>query len=110
MSDLLKGFENDRPPPSASTYSIPRRVVYILKRATMKFPHDVSVWLAYVDYARREGMRKVVGKALTRYVSSLDTPQRTMLIDQCSATTSNIRDTVPTPLPALPLPYSNLTH
>ncbi|KAK8869541.1 hypothetical protein IAR55_000107 [Kwoniella newhampshirensis] len=53
------------PPPSASTYSLPRRALYILKRATVKFPGDLAVWLAYVEYASREGMRKVVGKGLT---------------------------------------------
>ncbi|WVQ98984.1 hypothetical protein IAU59_006116 [Kwoniella sp. CBS 9459] len=53
------------PPPSASTYSLPRRAMYILKRATVKFPGDLAVWLAYVEYASREGMRKVVGKGLT---------------------------------------------
>ncbi|KAK4683394.1 U3 small nucleolar RNA-associated protein 6, partial [Tremellales sp. Uapishka_1] len=53
------------PPPSASTYSIPRRVMYILKRATVKFTGDLAVWLAYVEYAAKEGMRKVVGKGLT---------------------------------------------
>ncbi|WRT67398.1 uncharacterized protein IL334_004369 [Kwoniella shivajii] len=53
------------PPPSASTYSLPRRTLYILKRATVKFPGDLATWLAYVEYASREGMRKVVGKGLT---------------------------------------------
>lgn len=53
------------PPPSASSYSIPRRALYILKRATVKFPADLSVWLAYVEYASREGMRKVVSQGLT---------------------------------------------
>jgi len=54
------------PPPSASSYSIPRRVIYILKRATVKFPQDIAVWLAYVEYASREGMRKIVLKGLTK--------------------------------------------
>jgi U3 small nucleolar RNA-associated protein 6 len=52
------------PPPSASTYSLPRRTLYILKRATAKFPGDIAVWLAYVEYAAREGMTKVVAKGL----------------------------------------------
>ncbi|ORX33835.1 U3 small nucleolar RNA-associated protein 6-domain-containing protein [Kockovaella imperatae] len=59
------GYEENPPPPSASTYSIPRRVLYILKRATVKFPSDLAVWLAYVEFAAREGMRKVVLKGLT---------------------------------------------
>ncbi|WVQ78625.1 hypothetical protein IAT38_000711 [Cryptococcus sp. DSM 104549] len=54
------------PPPSASTYSIQRRTLYILKRATVKFPQDLSVWLTYVQYASREGMRKVVGQGITK--------------------------------------------
>ncbi|OXG31745.1 U3 small nucleolar RNA-associated protein 6 [Cryptococcus neoformans Ze90-1] len=54
------------PPPSASTYSIQRRTLYILKRATSKFPQDLSVWLTYIQYASREGMRKVVAQGLTK--------------------------------------------
>ena len=60
------------PPPSASTYSLPRRTAYILKRATVKFPGDLAVWLAYVEFASREGMRKVVLKGLNRCVISQD--------------------------------------
>ncbi|KAL7424258.1 U3 snoRNP protein [Cryptotrichosporon argae] len=52
------------PPPSASTYSLPRRALYILKRATAKFPGDVAVWLAYVEFAANQGMTKVVAKGL----------------------------------------------
>ena len=59
-------YDVDPPPPSASTYSLPRRAMYILKRATVKFSGDLAVWLAYVEYASREGMRKVVLKGLTR--------------------------------------------
>ncbi|WVQ77662.1 hypothetical protein IAR50_007350 [Cryptococcus sp. DSM 104548] len=54
------------PPPSASTYSIQRRTLYILKRATSKFPQDMSVWLTYIQYASREGMRKVVGQGIVK--------------------------------------------
>ncbi|TYJ52795.1 hypothetical protein B9479_006599 [Cryptococcus floricola] len=54
------------PPPSASTYSIQRRTLYILKRATSKFPQDLSVWLTYIQYASREGMRKVVGQGIVK--------------------------------------------
>lgn len=61
---LTTGYHINRPPPSASTYSIPRRTLYILKRATAKFPGDLAVWLAYVEYAAREGMTKVVAKGL----------------------------------------------
>lgn len=61
---LIEGYHINKPPPSASTYSIPRRTLYILKRATAKFPGDLAVWLAYVEYAAREGMTKVVAKGL----------------------------------------------
>jgi U3 small nucleolar RNA-associated protein 6 len=59
------GYHINPPPPSASSYSLPRRAIYILKRATVKFPGDLAVWLAYVEYASREGMRKIVSKGLT---------------------------------------------
>lgn len=64
MDELTVGYHINRPPPSASSYSIPRRTLYILKRATAKFPGDLAVWLAYVEYAAREGMTKVVAKGL----------------------------------------------
>ncbi|EIW70164.1 hypothetical protein TREMEDRAFT_29550 [Tremella mesenterica DSM 1558] len=57
-------YDRNPPPPSISTYSLPRRTLYILKRATVKFPSDLAVWLAYIEYASREGMRKVVAKGL----------------------------------------------
>ena len=63
---LMLEYPLNPPPHSASTYSLPRRAVYILKRATVKFPGDLAVWLAYVEYASREGMRKVVTKGLNR--------------------------------------------
>lgn len=39
-------------------------MLYILKRATAKFPGDLAVWLAYVEFGAREGMSKVVAKGL----------------------------------------------
>jgi len=52
-------------PRSISSHSIPRRILYILRRATEKFPTDLRCWLARVDYAKSEGMGKVVVAALT---------------------------------------------
>ncbi|ORY29987.1 U3 small nucleolar RNA-associated protein 6-domain-containing protein [Naematelia encephala] len=57
-------YDLNPPPPSASSYSLPRRTLYILKRATIKFPSDLAVWLAYIEYASRERMHKVVTKGL----------------------------------------------
>ncbi|WVO14187.1 hypothetical protein L204_101819 [Cryptococcus depauperatus] len=54
------------PPPSASTYSLQRRTLYILKRATAKFPQDLSVWFTYIQYASQERMRKVVGQGIVK--------------------------------------------
>lgn len=39
-------------------------MLYILKRATAKFPGDLAVWLAYVEFGAREGMTKIVAKGL----------------------------------------------
>lgn len=52
-------------PRSISSSSIPRRILYILRRATDKFPSDLRCWLARVDYGKSEGMGKVVGGVLT---------------------------------------------
>lgn len=59
------GMDKAGVPRSISGHSIVRRVLYILRRATDKFPYDLGVWLAYVDYARSEGMTKVVLQGLT---------------------------------------------
>ncbi|KAJ9110999.1 hypothetical protein QFC22_006644 [Naganishia vaughanmartiniae] len=60
------GLDKSPQPRSVSSYSIPRRIVYILRRATEKFGYEVGVWVAYVEYARGEGMGKVVREGLTR--------------------------------------------
>ncbi|KAJ9102915.1 hypothetical protein QFC20_004881 [Naganishia adeliensis] len=59
------GLDKSAQPRSVSSYSIVRRVLYILRRATDKFPYDLGVWMAYIDYARSEGMTKVVLQGLT---------------------------------------------
>jgi U3 small nucleolar RNA-associated protein 6 len=59
------GLEKSGAERGVSSYSIVRRALYILRRATDKFPYDLGVWLAYVDYARSEGMTKVVLQGLT---------------------------------------------
>jgi U3 small nucleolar RNA-associated protein 6 len=59
-------MDKNAPKRTISCYSIPRRVVYILRRATQKFSYDIAAWLAYVDYARSEKMSKVVQSGLTR--------------------------------------------
>ncbi len=59
------GLDKNGSARSISSYSIPRRVTYILRRATQKFSYDIAVWLAYVDYARSEKMTKVVQIGLT---------------------------------------------
>lgn len=64
------GLDKSAQPRSVSSYSIVRRALYILRRATDKFPYDLGVWMAYIDYARSEGMTKVVLQGLTTYVSS----------------------------------------
>lgn len=103
------GLDKSAQPRSVSSYSIVRRVLYILRRATDKFPYDLGVWMAYIDYARSEGMTKVVLQGLTTYVPfpSHSTP---LTPSPCkrTATPPAQRSTLHPPLPTLPRP--NLSH
>jgi hypothetical protein len=62
---LYLGMDKSQQPRSISSHSIPRRILYILRRSTEKFPTDTRSWLAYVDYAKSEGMNKIVVSGLT---------------------------------------------
>lgn len=63
---MTTGYDKSRPPRSISDHSIRRRIAYILRRASDKFPYDLEVWMAYYDYTKSEGMVKVVRELLTK--------------------------------------------
>lgn len=62
VTELPKG------PPSVSDYALVRRQFQIFERALKKFKGDVGLWIQYVQVAKREGARALVGRITARYV------------------------------------------
>ncbi|EIM81259.1 uncharacterized protein STEHIDRAFT_67150 [Stereum hirsutum FP-91666 SS1] len=58
-------------PPSISDYALVRRQFHIFERALKKFQADVGLWVQYIQLAKREGARALVGRITARYVCSL---------------------------------------
>ena len=56
-------------PPSVSDYALVRRQFYIFERALKKFKADVGLWVQYINVAKHEGARALVGRITARYVS-----------------------------------------
>ncbi|QRV82646.1 U3 small nucleolar RNA-associated protein 6 [Ceratobasidium sp. AG-Ba] len=54
---------------SLSDYSIVRRQFYILERAVRKFKNDVSLWIHYIELAKSNNARGLVGKLCSRALS-----------------------------------------
>ena len=61
FSDIPKGQ------PSISDFALVRRQFHIFERALKKFKSDVGLWIQYVEIAKREGARVLVGRITARY-------------------------------------------
>jgi U3 small nucleolar RNA-associated protein 6 len=46
-------------------YNGPRRTFFIFERATRKFPHDIRLWVEYLNYTKAQKANKRLGKVLT---------------------------------------------
>jgi U3 small nucleolar RNA-associated protein 6 len=55
-------------PSSVSEYALVRRQFQIFERALKKFKADVGLWIQYVQLAKREGARALVGRITARWV------------------------------------------
>lgn len=49
----------------SSNHTGPRRIFFILNRATQKFQGDIGLWMQYIDFARKQKSNKKVSKILT---------------------------------------------
>ncbi|TFY75773.1 hypothetical protein EWM64_g8237, partial [Hericium alpestre] len=58
-------------PPSISDYALVRRQFYIFERALKKFKADVGLWIQYIQVAKREGARALVGRITARHHANL---------------------------------------
>lgn len=53
-------------PPTVSDYALVRRQFHIFERALKKFKSDVGLWIQYIQVAKREGARALVGRITAR--------------------------------------------
>lgn len=53
-------------PPSVSDFALVRRQFHIFERALKKFKNDVGLWTQYMQVAKREGARTLVGRISAR--------------------------------------------
>ncbi|TDL26211.1 hypothetical protein BD410DRAFT_716636 [Rickenella mellea] len=53
-------------PPSISDYALVRRQFHIFERALKKFKGDIGLWIQYLQVAKREGARALVGRISAR--------------------------------------------
>lgn len=54
-------------PATISDYALVRRQFHIFERALKKFKDDVGLWIQYVEVAKREGARTLVGRVCARW-------------------------------------------
>ncbi|KAF8621532.1 hypothetical protein AX15_007704 [Amanita polypyramis BW_CC] len=55
-----------RGPPTVSDYALVKRQYQIFERALKKFKSDVDLWKQYIEVAKREGARTLVGRVTAR--------------------------------------------
>jgi U3 small nucleolar RNA-associated protein 6 len=60
--DTLRRKREKRLGIKGSTHSGQRRIFFILERATRKFHGDLSLWMQYIEYARKERAHKKLSK------------------------------------------------
>ncbi|PPQ74494.1 hypothetical protein CVT26_007954 [Gymnopilus dilepis] len=53
-------------PATVSDYALVRRQFHIFERAVKKFKSDVGLWVQYIQVAKREGARALVGRITAR--------------------------------------------
>lgn len=82
-------LESGHAPPSVSDYALVRRQFHIFERALKKFKSDVGLWIQYIQVAKREGARALVGRITARFVVlSITCGGDPMKFSKGSATTS----------------------
>ena len=54
-------------PVTVSDHSLVKRQFQIFERGLKKFKSDVDLWIQYIQVAKREGARTLIGKVVARY-------------------------------------------
>lgn len=60
--------ELPRTTPSVSDYALVRRQFHVFERALKKFKSDVGLWIQYIELAKKEEARSLVGRICARSV------------------------------------------
>lgn len=54
-------------PATISDFAMVKRLFNIYERALKRFKSDIGLWTQYINTAKREGARNLVGRVLARY-------------------------------------------
>ena len=57
--------------PTVSDYAFVRRQFHTFERALKRFKGDVGLWVQYIQLAKREGAKALVGRVTARCVHTL---------------------------------------
>ena len=77
--EVILRLELPRSTPSVSDYALVRRQFHIFERALKKFKSDVGLWIQYIQLAKKEGARSLVGRISARYAVLVSFPLKTHL-------------------------------
>lgn len=58
-------------PATLSDYALVRRQFHIFERAVKKFKSDVGLWIQYIQVAKQQGARSLVGRITARFIFTL---------------------------------------
>jgi len=65
---------------SISDYAGPRRIYFIYKRCLVKFKGDISIWLQYIDYAKKTGATRTLGKIFAQAIQLHPTNEKMWIL------------------------------
>jgi len=64
--ESLLGLDIPPGPPTVSDYALVRRQFHIFERALKRFKSDVGLWIQYIQLAKHEGARVLLGRITAR--------------------------------------------
>lgn len=65
---------------SISDYAGPRRIYFIYKRCLIKFKGDISIWLQYIDFAKKTGATRTLGKIFAQAIQLHPTNEKMWIL------------------------------
>ncbi|KAK3815275.1 MAG: U3 small nucleolar RNA-associated protein 6-domain-containing protein [Benniella sp.] len=65
---------------SISDYAGPRRIYFIYRRCLTKFKGDISIWLQYINYAKKTGASRTLGKIFAQAIQLHPTNEKLWIL------------------------------